>query len=71
MEKLKQLIKKGKEQPPADLLFLLILLCLLVFGLVMLYSASCAVGLYRRGDAYTYIRPQLLFAAVGLLAWGS
>ena len=34
----------------------------------MLYSASCAVGLYRRGDPYTYIRPQLLYAAVGLAA---
>ena len=27
-----------------------------------------AVALYRRGDAYTYIRPQLLFAALGVLA---
>ena len=26
------------------------------------------VALYRRGDAYTYIRPQLLFAALGVAA---
>ena len=34
----------------------------------MLFSAGYAVALYRRGDAYTYIRPQLLFAALGLAA---
>ena len=34
----------------------------------MLYSAGYAVALYRRGDAYTYIRPQLLFAALGAVA---
>ena len=26
------------------------------------------MALYRRGDAYTYIRPQLLFAALGVAA---
>ena len=48
--------------------FLLILLLLLSYGLIMLFSAGYAVALYRRGDAYTYIRPQLLFAALGVLA---
>src|SRR5699024_8503535 len=32
----------------------------------MLFSASYAVALYRRGDPYAYIRPQLLYAALGL-----
>ena len=32
------------------------------------FSAGYAVALYRRGDAYTYIRPQLLFAALGAAA---
>ena len=54
------------RQPPADLPFLILVLTLVGFGLVMLFSASYAVGLYRRGDGYTYIRPQLLYAAVGL-----
>ena len=31
-------------------------------------SAGYAVALYRRGDAYTYIRPQLLLAALGAVA---
>ena len=51
-----------------DLPFLLLILTLVAFGLIMLGSASWAVGLYRRGDAYAYLRPQLLFAAVGLAA---
>ena len=48
--------------------FLAILLLLLCYGLLMLYSAGYAVALYRRGDAYAYIRPQLLFAALGVAA---
>ena len=36
------------------------------FQLVMLASASSAVALYRRGDAWAYLRPQLLYAALGL-----
>lgn len=57
-----------RSQPCLDLPFLCILLLLLSLGLLMLFSAGYAVALYRRGDAYTYIRPQLLFAALGLAA---
>ena len=58
----------GHRLPPMDLPFLVMVLTLVAFGLVMLYSASYAVALYRRNDAFAYIRPQLLFAAVGLIA---
>ena len=58
----------GHRLPPMDLPFLVLVLTLVAFGLVMLYSASYAVALYRRNDAFAYIRPQLLFAAVGLIA---
>ncbi len=58
----------GHRLPPMDLPFLVLVLTLVTFGLVMLYSASYAVALYRRNDAFAYIRPQLLFAAVGLIA---
>ena len=62
------LAQKLASQPPMDLPFLLLILTLVAFGLIMLGSASWAVGLYRRGDAYAYLRPQLLCAAVGLAA---
>ncbi len=62
-------IKLGiKALPAVDLPFLILVLTLVAFGLVMLFSASYAVALYRRGDPYAYIRPQLLYAALGLAA---
>ena len=57
-----------RSLPGLDLPFLAILLLLVGLGLVMLFSAGYAVALYRRGDAFTYIRPQLLFAALGVVA---
>ena len=54
--------------PPVDLPFLILVLILVGFGLVMLGSASSAVGRYRWKDPYAYLRPQLLFAAVGIAA---
>ena len=56
--------------PPPDLPFLVLVLTLVGFGLVMLGSASGAVALYRRGDAYAYLRPQLLYAALGIAGMG-
>ncbi|MGN0975327.1 MAG: FtsW/RodA/SpoVE family cell cycle protein [Gemmiger sp.] len=57
-----------RAKPGLDVPFLALLLILLGYGLVMLFSAGYAVAMYRRGDPYTYIRPQLLFAAVGVCA---
>ena len=55
-----------RHLPAMDLPFLMLVLTLVGFGLVMLASASSAVALYRRGDAWAYLRPQLLYAALGL-----
>ena len=60
--------KRLARRPAPDIWFLIILMLLVCYGLVMLFSAGYAVALYRRGDAYTYIRPQLLFAAFGAAA---
>ena len=62
--------RKGllRPLPPIDLPFLVLVLTLVAFGLVMLCSASSAVALYRRQDAFAYVRPQLLYAAMGLAA---
>lgn len=57
-----------RRLPAMDLPFLVLVLTLVGFGLVMLGSASSAVALYRRGDAFTYLRPQLLYAAMGIAA---
>ena len=55
-----------RRLPAMDLPFLVLVLTLVAFGLVMLCSASSAVALYRRQDAFAYVRPQLLYAAMGL-----
>mgnify|MGYP005751934739 FL=1 len=57
-----------RRLPAMDLPFLLLVLALVGTGLVMLGSASSAVALYRRGDPYAYLRPQLLYAALGIAA---
>ena len=61
-------LRRAAARPGLDVAFLAILLLLLCYGLLMLYSAGYAVALYRRGDAYAYIRPQLLLAALGVAA---
>ena len=61
-------LRRAAARPGLDVAFLALLLLLLCYGLLMLYSAGYAVALYRRGDAYAYIRPQLLFAALGVAA---
>ena len=66
--KLRALRARLAVLPALDVPFLAVLLALLCYGLLMLFSAGYAVALYRRGDAYTYIRPQLLFAALGVAA---
>ncbi len=63
----KQIAKPKVKLSEIDLPFLVLVLILLVFGLIMLYSASYAVGYYRMDDSGYYIRDQLIFAAVGVV----
>ena len=49
-----------------DLTFLLFVLVLLVFGLVMMFSASYAYAYYYDGNSFHYITRQLVFAIMGL-----
>lgn len=53
--------------PSIDWPFAIIVLTLVVFGLVMVFSASSATALYRRGDSFEYIRKQVIFAILGLV----
>ncbi len=49
-----------------DLVFLILVLCLLTFGLIMVASSSYVSALYKYGDSYHFIKRQLLFAVVGV-----
>ena len=49
-----------------DMPFLILILVLLGFGVLMMFSASYAWGLNDAGDGYFYAKKQLLYAGIGL-----
>ena len=49
-----------------DVVLLVVTIILVIFGLLMVYSASNVVALYKYNDAYYYIKRQLIFAGVGI-----
>lgn len=49
-----------------DLIFAGLVLVLLVFGLVMMFSASYAYAYYHEGNSFYYILRQAIFAALGV-----
>ena len=51
-----------------DLPLLLITSGLIIFGLLMVYSASNVVALYKYDDSYYFIKRQFIFAAIGIVA---
>lgn len=50
-----------------DIPFLILVLVLLGFGVLMMFSASYAWGLNDMGDGYYYAKKQLTFAGIGLV----
>ena len=50
-----------------DLPLLLITSGLIIFGLLMVYSASNVVALYKYDDSYYFIKRQFIFAAIGIV----
>ncbi len=52
-----------------DMPFFILLILVLAVGLVCLFSASFAYSYYRNGgDSYYYIKRQLIWAAIGIIA---
>lgn len=65
-QKLGRFIRFTEKGTHIDLPLLLITFVLLAFGLVMLYSASYVVGIYKfKGDSLHYIKDQVVFAVFG------
>ncbi|MEF9866123.1 MAG: putative peptidoglycan glycosyltransferase FtsW [Oscillospiraceae bacterium] len=59
---------KKRKLPPMDLPIAIIVLTLVGFGLVMVFSSSYATAYYRKGDSFVFIRKQIIFAIIGLAA---
>lgn len=57
-------IKSGRSG--MDYVFLILVLVILMFGLVMLFSASYAYDMYHEGNSFYHIERQLIFAILGV-----
>ena len=58
----------GNKQLAFDKPLVIIVMLLLALGLIMVYSASYAYAYYNNGDSMYYIKRQIVFAAIGVLA---
>lgn len=56
-------IRGGVDRP-----MIIIIMALLCFGLVMVFSASFATALCEKGDSFFYIKRQAIFAVIGIIA---
>lgn len=61
-------LKKYLAQGSFDLTFFIIVIVLLCFGLVMLFSASYPYAYYKYGNSTHFFSRQLIFAGIGLVA---
>jgi len=59
---------KAKEKPLEYTLLVTATMCLLTFGVVMVFSASSSASLLNNGDSLFYLKRTLMFGAFGLVA---
>jgi cell division protein FtsW len=59
---------KSKDKPLEYTLLLTATMCLLTFGVVMVFSASSSASLLDNGDSLFYLKRTLMFGAFGLIA---
>ena len=55
-----------RERGGVDRPMLVIILLLICFGSIMVFSASYAYALSKTGDSYFFIKRQLAFSAIGI-----
>lgn len=60
--------KVFSRQPPIDWPFAILVLIILAFGLIMMFSASYPNALWQYGDGMYFIRRQGIFGMLGLVA---
>ncbi len=51
-----------------DMPLLTIILVMMAFGIIMIFSASAPTGFYENGDEFYYIKKQLIWTALGSIA---
>ena len=60
--------KRTPKNNGIDVPFLTIIVIMLCFGLIMVFSASYPSAFYRQGDQFYYIKRQLLWSVCGFAA---
>jgi cell division protein FtsW len=58
----------GKARSAPDIWIIITTLLLLTIGIIMVYSASAVLAFHEFGDWYYYLKRQLLFAVLGVVA---
>lgn len=58
----------NKSRHAPDIWLLLPILALLAIGMVMVYSAGSVLGFRNYGDSFYFVKRQMLFAGLGLIA---
>ncbi|MEC0369950.1 stage V sporulation protein E [Paenibacillus chibensis] len=58
----------NKTRPAPDLWLFLCIMGLLTIGMVMVYSAGSVLAFHDYGDSFYFVKRQLLFAVLGLVA---
>ncbi len=59
---------EAREKPLEYTLLVTATMCLLTFGVVMVFSASSSASLLNNGDSLFYLKRTLMFGAFGLVA---
>jgi cell division protein FtsW len=59
-------VKLVKKRGPFDFGFFLLVMILLSFGLIMVFSASSASAFYSKNDSFFFVKRQLVWAILGL-----
>ena len=58
--------KRPLVQGSVDMTFLLIVIALVLYGIIMAYSASSIYGVQHKGDSLYYIKRHLMFVAIAV-----
>lgn len=58
----------NKSRHAPDIWLLIPILALLAIGMVMVYSAGSVLGFRNYGDSFYFVKRQMLFAGLGLIA---
>ena len=68
-QKINELLEPKKNEHEPDKKLLIVSGIIIVFGLIMLFSASSIVAYFKSGDSYSYFKHQLMGLFLGLIAF--